>query len=232
MVAGDDAKAACPALSEVSAPDEFARREANEKVLAMCKTENEQALLHLKDCPSFISLLGRLDDYDFDRKAFRVVLQKGHTVLVTNAGRIWLRDENLLLTWPGSARRSAGSATASQCVGAMADAVPALAELLIEVEMPEQEARVLRNKIGAEMIKVEIALLLDGASGKDDMPCDTKTASAASGRTLAWRVVLEKNWEALTPWQSIARWNPPESCSEARSFFGLKPNAYPVGPKY
>ena len=185
--------------------------------------------------PQVLSVLMRataeIGKYDFGHHSYPLTVDKSANV--TKSGNVLLWDA-ALVTWPGVQRSfdhtSGGVSASSFCQTrvAIGDAVSVLTGMWMDLPMSEDAAKQFRDtmKKGAEDNPqrrpddgaVQIAVRLEGTTGREDLACDAQTPNALRGRVVAWRV------ETLAPhptdWISVANMaDVPASCKDAQAFF-------------
>ena len=228
-VAGNTDETSCPALKNVTATDEFERRDAVAKATAACTPENQKAVEYLKACPVLKSTAVEIGAYDFGRHVFPMT-SSGKRGIVTKAGRV-VREPGMLLSWPGVSKNQGGFAGVSpesvcHSHASVNDAVEVLTGMSLDLALPEDQAKKARDTMkaagednggGAEGW-LDTAVLLDGGSAQEELACGVMTPKLATGRVLAWRLNVRGPTQVMD-WKTASNWDPPPSCDEAKAFF-------------
>lgn len=204
-----------------------------------CRASNEKALDLLMVCPQRLSLRIDLSKYDSSNKRF-VIANEDEAAAAGLAleGRVWFPGYGYL-TFPGALPayklNSTGLSTEMCQGGALLDKERTISQFRIALEMGDNDAAALGEKLAAAKrdygidanVRFEFAFLLDGGKSEDAFVCGAKPSKIApTGRVLGWQLYVDVSPRIpLTGWIGVSGWEPPASCDEVKSLLGGKPLA-------
>lgn len=230
----------CPELKSVSTGSEFDNPKAKiDKIKADCATTMNEVQRLLRACPALWRSAVDVHAYDHDKGGFQLTVAHPSwkdSIGITRDGKTLL-NSSALLTWPGPYSTSDANEK-FLCQGSTGDAHKALMKFNLDLILPADKAKELRQRVevakkGYEYAQefLEVAFLYDGGGASAPLGCGDKTIGLPTGLVLAWRLTVTMNTkasQALVPWQNVSNYDDSASCDGARELIDPIKKAKPA----